>query len=78
MSGATVFAAATQGNALRSPGYGSRGTCVPGSRGTIPIAEMVLARLAPPGHSTDSWLKHSPSPSVKQASLLIPELWPER
>ena len=38
----------------------ARGIHVLGSHETIPIIEMVLGRLPPVGHRTDSRLKHTP------------------
>ena len=37
------------------------GDCIPGSRGTMAIREMVLGGLPPPEHHPASALKHTPS-----------------
>ena len=50
--------------------------CVSGSHGTVTIKDSILGRLPPPGHCTDSWLKHILSLSEKEACLHIQKLWP--
>lgn len=70
LSGAPVFAVAMQGTALEYVVLEARGTCVPGSHGTVTIRGTILGRLPPPGHCTDSKLKHDPSLPLKDAYLL--------
>ena len=53
------------------------GVCIPRSHGTVPIREMVLGRLPPPEHCPGSALKHTPSLSKEEVSLLVLELWSE-
>lgn len=53
------------------------GACVPASLETITIGETVLSRLSPPGHQTDSSLKHTSSLSVRKAYLYVLKLQPE-
>ena len=53
------------------------GLAMLGSTGLEQLGETVLGRLPAPGHCPDSRLKHTPSLSVKETSLLDWELWPE-
>lgn len=76
-SGALVFAADAQGISLDCLTLVGAGDDVPRSHRIVTIREGVLGRLPSPGHCTDSGLKHSPSLSVKEAYLLVLELWPQ-
>ena len=75
--GAPVSVAATQGLPFDYLALEARGACNPGSHRTVTIRETVLSTLPPPGHSTESRLKHSFSLSVKEAYPLVQELQPE-
>lgn len=55
----------------------SRGTCIPGTHGTITIEETIFGRLPPPGHCTDSQLNHTLSLPVKKAYLLVLDFQPK-
>lgn len=64
-------------------GEGRGGECfIPGSHGTMAIEETVLNRPPPLGHGPESRQTERymplPSLSVKEASLPLPELYPER
>lgn len=71
------FVAAAQGIPLDLLALVARGACVPWSHRNITIEETVLGRLPSPGLCTDSRLKHTPGLSMKEAYLLILELWPQ-
>lgn len=53
---------------------GKFGACIPGSHRTVAIRETVIDRIQPTGHCTETRLRHSYSPSVKKASMLVLEL----
>lgn len=72
-----VSAATTQGTPLDCLTLVARETYVFESHETLTIEETVLGILPLAGHCTDSRLKHTPSVSVKEAYLLVLELWPE-
>lgn len=55
--------------------WGPGQACVPGSHRTVTIGDTVLGRLPPEGHCPYSRLKHMPSLSVKETSMLILEFW---
>lgn len=73
MPGIPVFGAAAQGILLDWLALVTRGPYLPGFQRTIEIRKIVLGRLPFPGHCTESRMRHTPSPSVKEASLLILE-----
>lgn len=75
MCGIPVFAAAAQVIPLDWLALVTRGVYLPGFQRSIEIRETVLLRLPPPWHCTESRMRHTPSPSVKEASLLILEFW---
>lgn len=77
MSGALVFAVATQERPLDHLAPEARGTCIPGSYGTVTIGGTVVDRLPLPGLYTYSRLTHTSSLSEKGDFYLIQELWPE-
>lgn len=70
IAGDLVLAVADQGIPLDHLALVAKGACVPGSHGTVTIGEMGCDRLLPLGHHTDSWLKHTPSLSVKEPTCL--------
>lgn len=49
------------------PASGGRGACVIGSHRGVTIRETVFGRLPPPGHCTDTRLRHTPILFVKKA-----------
>lgn len=51
----------------------TRMVCIPGSHKIVVIREAVTGMLLPPGHCTDSRMKHSPHLSEEQAYLLFQE-----
>lgn len=53
MSGAMVFAAATQGTSFDCLALMTMGACVPGSHRTVIIKKTVLGRPPFPGYCTD-------------------------
>lgn len=71
------FVAAAQGIPLDLLALVARGACVPGSHRTVTIGERVLGRVPSPGHRADLRLKHTPVLSLKEAYLLVLELWPK-
>lgn len=73
-SGALVFMAAAQGTPIDPLALVLRDTCIPETHRTRTIGETILDRLQPPGHCTDSRMKHNSNPSVKEAYLLLLEL----
>ena len=75
MSGTLVFAAATQEMPLQCLALdaGGRAAGVLGSPRIATTGETDCGRLPPPGHCTDSRLKHSPHLSEEQAYLLFQE-----
>ena len=86
MSGGPVFVAAAQRTPFNCqalvPRAGSRDgvaqeAFTAGSYGTVAIGEMVFGRLASPGHSTDSDLRHTAQPFCAEGLSLVLELWPE-
>lgn len=77
MSGVPVFVATAQGAPLECLALETRRICVPEIHWIIIIREIVLLKLSPTGHCTDSRLKHTCSLSVTEAYSLILELHPE-
>lgn len=77
MSGVLVFVAAAHGAPLEYLALEARRICVPEIHWIITIREIVLLKLSPTGHCTDSRLKHTRSLSVIEAYSLILELHPE-
>lgn len=53
----------------------ARGACIPGPHRTVAITETVLGRTL---HTEQTEIYPHPSLSVKLASLLVLELWPEK
>jgi len=53
------------------------GVCISGPHGSETVA-AVLGRLPPPGHCTDSRMKHITSFLMKKAYLLVLQIQPER
>lgn len=60
MSGALAFAAAAQEAPLDLLPLVDKEACIPGSHRSVAIVKTVLDRLPPPGHCTDSRLRHMP------------------
>lgn len=79
MSGTLVFAAATQEMPLQCLALdaGGRAAGVLGSPRIATTGETDCGRLPPPGHCTDSRLKHTPSLLVKRVHSLVLEFQPE-
>lgn len=77
MSGVPVFVAAAQGAPFERLALETRRICVPEIHWITTIREIVLLKLSPTGHCTESRSKHTPSLSVKEACSLILELHPE-
>jgi len=65
MSGALVFAVATQETPLDHLAPEARGACIPRSHETVTIGGTVVDRLPLPGLCTYSRLKHTSSLSEK-------------
>lgn len=73
VSGALIYAVATQETLLDCLALEAMVACVPGSHGTVTFGETVLGRQPPLEHHTDRRLKNTPSLSRKKAYLLIQE-----
>lgn len=77
MPSVLVFAAAAQKTSLDLMALEARGACIPGSYGTVIIRQTFLSWLPRPRVLTDKRLKHTLSLSLKEAYVLVPELWPD-
>lgn len=70
-SGAPIFVTAVQGMPLDYLTLVARGASVLRPSEIITSRDIIFGRLPPPGHCTDSKLKHTPSLSVKKDYLLV-------
>ena len=79
-SGAPGFVTDALGIALDHLALVAREACVPDSCETAAVGEMVLGRLPPPEHCTNSVLRHSAGSwsFCEGASLLVLALWAGR
>lgn len=77
MSGAPVFAAAARGHPLITWLWWLGRVYISGSHETVAIGEMVLGRLPALGYCGVRRQAQPPSLSMKEASLLVLEPWPE-
>ena len=71
MSGDLVSVAAAQGMPLKHLALVGKGARIAGSHRTVTIREIVLGRLPPPGHCTDSRRKHAPTLSIKKTPIFF-------